>query len=506
MRVSFTRLIFPVFLAALWLPLIAVFGSAQFSPFLRAIHQDPQSFEAERNRLRQATPLWNDAVAGYNRALYAIGVSGRPGAAEIGRDGWMFLGDIFNNNFSQAIGRRVLDDAEVARWTSVLTLQQQWLATRGIPSAFVVAPAKWSIYPEYLPQWTEGLHPVHSLDRLAAAAGPLSMIDLRATLLEAKAQAATYSALDSHWTDYGAWVAWKQIATDLNRAIPALPMLNVPSLRGMSSVDGAGEFEGMLGISATNRVTTYELSQPFSDAVIVAADGSVRPLPGGTRTDLLDLPRMTRNDAAGNRLRVLILRDSTGNALSPFLQNAFHTTYQVDHSFGVPKRRPNLAGLVDQLHPDLVLWIMTERYLNESPGDPDEWRAANDFDCNASDSLGVWSHENAARGFSVDGDATLATPMTVSVDAASGTRILRVDLQAAAAGTLLVESSEGLAARRSIDYIAGANEWFLPLSANVGTLTFSTGAPAQANIRRIEIRAASKLGCASGAAISAHRM
>lgn len=504
MRVDFPRLLFPLFLAALWLPLLAVFASAQFSPFLRAVHHDPQSFEAERNRLRQATPLWKDAVAGYNRALYALGVSGRPGAAEIGRDGWMFLGDIFNNNFSQALGRRVLDDTEVARWVSVLGLQQQWLAARGIPAPFVVAPAKWSVYPEYLPRWADDLHPVHSLDRLVAAAGSLSMIDLRAALRDAKTQAATYSALDSHWTDYGAWVAWKQIASDLNRRNPHLPPLKVPALRGTAAVEGAGEFEGMLGISAINRVTKIELAPAFSDYVVVAADGSARPMPGGSRTDLLDLPRVTRNDAAPNRLRVLILRDSTGNALSPFLQDAFHVTYQVDHSVGVANHRPSLAGMVEELHPDLVLWIMTERYLNEPPGDADEWRAANDFDCTGADSLGVWPQENASGGFSVGGDAALATPMRISLAAGSTTRILRIDGQAAAAGTLVVESGDGLATRRSIDYIGGRSEWFLPLSAAAGTVTLSSHSPAPVQIRRLEIRAASTLGCTPGAAAAAH--
>ncbi len=187
---------------------------------------------------------------------------------------------------------------------------------------------------------------------------------------DAKARAATYSKLDSHWTDYGAWVAWQQIANALNRSIATLPPLQVPMLRGVASVEGAGEFEGMLGISASNRVTNVELQRPLSDYLIVAPDGSTRPMPGGSRTDLLDLPRVTRNDAASNRLHVLILRDSTGNALSPFMQNAFFTTYQFDHSLGVPSRRPNLAALVDELHPDLVLWVMTERYLNEAPGDP----------------------------------------------------------------------------------------------------------------------------------------
>ena len=370
MRNGLPRLLFPLFLATLWLPLIAVFASPQFLPFLRAVRHDPQSFEAERNRLRQATPLWNEAVAGYNDALYTLGVSGRPGVAEAGRDGWLFLGDIFSNNFSQALGRRVLDDAEVARWVAVLAQQQKSLAARGIPFAFVVAPAKWSIYPEYLPAWTDDVHPVHSLDRLVAAAGALPLIDLRAAQRAAKAQAATYSALDSHWTDYGAWVAWKQIAADLNRTNAALPPLHVPALHGVATVDGPGEFEGMLGIAARNRVTKIELEQPLSGYFVVAADGSTRPMPGGSRTDLLDLPRTTRNDAASNRLRVLILRDSTGNALSPFLQDAFYTTYQFDHSLAFPNRRPNVAALVEQLHPDLVLWIMTERYLNERPGDP----------------------------------------------------------------------------------------------------------------------------------------
>lgn len=478
------------FLAALWLPLLAVLLSSQIGSFVGATLRDPSSYDEELNRLRQKTPLWNGAIALYNRALYAIGVSGRPGAAQIGSSGWVFLGDLFSRNFAQALGRRVLDEREVERWTTTLGLQGKWLSGRSIPYAFVVAPAKWSIYPDRMPRWTHDLKPVHSFDRVLAAGKALPLIDLRAALREARNHVDTYSALNSHWTDYGALIAWEQIAGELPRYLPDLATPVMPTLKKVAIIDKDNEFAGMLNLAVPNDWTTYELREPLPDLVIVNKDGSEMALAGGSKTDLLDLPRVTRNDHAGNRLRALILRDSSGNSLSPFLQNAFYLAYQVDHRLNSPGTWPNLIGLVEEFRPDFVLWVMTERYFNDPVGDLDYWRDVDAYECSGGQGK-TWPSSEAAIPFAVTGDATLGLPLRLTMRADSDARIIRLSLLASASGELLAEGS-GIATSppRKLHYQPGRNELFLRIAGDPSDTALSLRAAdiGTARIDKLEIR------------------
>lgn len=498
------KLFYYGFLALLWAPLLATLVSPQTRPFARSVLADPKSFDAELNRLRQATPLWNDAVAFYNRALYTLGVSGNAAVAVVGRAGWIFLGDLFNRNLSQAVGRRVLGDDEVSRWTSTLALQGKWLASRHIPYAFVVAPAKWSIYPDRLPSWTRSLPSSHSFDRVLAAAQAqaLPMLDVRAALREARNHAETYSALNSHWTDYGAWVAWKDIAAALPARVPGLPALHVPALVDIPIRDEGNEFAGMLNISAANEWTGYVPDRPLADFAVIAADGSATPMPGGAKTDLLDLPRKTRNEHAGNRLRVLVLRDSSGNSLSPFLQDTFYMTYQLDHRLNTPGSGPNLIGLIEDFRPDFVLWIMTERYFNEPLGDLDYWRAVDAYEC-AGSALAIWPGTEGRRPLTVEGDPAQALKLTLPPSAQG--QVLRIAVKASGRGALDVDSNgTAVSTQRKLAYSEGRNELFLALdrSGTDTVLNLRGDGTAAAVIEAAELRtsAACTREAAAGAA------
>lgn len=490
------RLTYYAFVLAIWLPLLAVLCSPRLRPFAVSVTQDPTAFEAERNRLRAQTPLWNRAVAFYNDSLYALGVSGRPGAAVVGRGGWVFLGDIFNNNFSQAIGRRVLDDREVASWIDTLTLETQWLQMRGIPSAFVVAPAKWSIYPDRLPSWTARLQREHSLDRILAAGGTLPLIDVRAVLREARNHADTYSALNSHWTDYGAWVAWTDIAADLSRRVPALSSLRAPALGSVATGDGHNEFAGMLNISAQNEWTTYRLGEPLTGHVVVNADGSTLAQAGDAQTDLLDLPRMTRNEHARIRQRVLVMRDSSANSLSPFLQDAFEATYQVDHKLGQPDKWPNLVALVERFRPDFVLWVMTERYFNEPAGELDYWRAAENYDCAEPRPSGIDAAHAAVLSHDADGGKNILDLR----DENARSLVIRLTVDAREDGTLSVQSADGVAISPGrINFSAGLNELFFKIDRVKPAERLALDPTPNVEVKAVEIRSGGCLADSSTA-------
>lgn len=354
------------FMLALWAPLLAVLASPRLPGFVRNVAASPARLDGEQEALRRATPLWDSAVAGYNRALYALGTTSDRSIAVAGRDGWLFLGDRFQSSFSQAAGRVDVDDAHIGRWAQFVHSQEAWLAARGIGYAFVVSPAKWSIHPEKLPAWAP-FPRVHPLDRLLATQASAQMPDLRGPLREASRTTPTFSPFNSHWTNYGAWIAWRELAANLRGARIDWGPLPVPVPRAVPLVKGYNEFAGMLGLRLDNPWTGFEPDPPYSSYTIENPDGSLSEVPGDTQTNLLDLPRTTRNPHAPNRRTILLLRDSTADSLSPFFQATFARTIQIDHALAGPDGRPDLGVLVELHHPDLVVWIVAERYLVAEP-------------------------------------------------------------------------------------------------------------------------------------------
>lgn len=368
------KLVNVLFVLFMWLPLACVLASGKLVAALRATATAPQEWARQKEVLRRSTPLWNRSVEAYTKTMYSLGTTSNPGVAVIGRQGFVFLGDDFSRNISQASGRRVYDARETSEWLEVLRAQNSWLKRQDIDLLFVVAPAKWSIYPEKLPRWIDR-RAKHTLDGLVAQAGGLPLLDIRGGLKTARSEADTYSPMNSHWTDFGAYVAWKQIAAALGAQDPAYGGLYVPPYAGVTVADDNNEFAGMIGLTRSNPWTmpVYRSALPAYEVINENGSGSV-VFGGAVKTDLLYLPRHTRNVYASNKAKVLVMRDSTGNSLSPFLQAAFAETIQVDHRLGTPESATELVPLVQKYHPDLVIYIMTERYLDGPLGSADRWR------------------------------------------------------------------------------------------------------------------------------------
>lgn len=456
---------------ALCLPGIAVMFSPQFLPAIKTIIKHPGEWANLRDGVRRTTPLWNSAVEGYSSFLFSLGTTNNKAIAVVGRDGWVFLGDLFNNNMAQALGRRYYNENDINAWVGTVGGQQQWLATRNIPMLFVVAPAKWSIYPDKLPKWTEGRIGVHTFDQLLNAPQSLPLVDLRPSLRQARLVADTYSPFNSHWTDFGAWVGWSEISKKLGSMSPAFKDLYVPEADGaVVNPDFRSEFKAMISLPEPNPWTMPKLKFALPEFSILETDGSSRTVLGSTSTGLLELPRNTRNDSANNRLRVLVMRDSMGDSLSVYLQSAFYETIQVRHNIDNQSIAPNVPALIEKYHPDLVLYVMTERHLDNILSESKLWLSANAYDRAVNQGAPVGT-ANESAAVTASGTPDLKGPFSVSwTDASKGLRTLRIALNASAPGTIKIQAvSQGRPVEFAERYAQGDNELFLSFTSTVDT-------------------------------------
>ena len=121
-----------------------------------------------------------------------------------------------------------------------LLRRSEFLARRGIPFLVVIVPEKYSVYPEFLPDWAVPVTAETSLDRIVAdfvRHPQLNFIDLREPLRAAKGPERVYYRTDSHWNYLGAMVGYAELMREAMRLVPGLTMAPAPRPPYVAGVD-----------------------------------------------------------------------------------------------------------------------------------------------------------------------------------------------------------------------------------------------------------------------------
>jgi alginate O-acetyltransferase complex protein AlgJ len=356
-----------LFVTALWIALIGSFRE-------RAVF-------ADENRLPAALPgaaatlrdwlafpgrferYFNDHFGSRNRLLavdhWANSVIFRVSSVPtvlVGTQGWLYFmgedGKAFDRWY-RGIGG--FTDAEVAGVRNELLRRRGYLEHLGIPYVVVVVPEKYSVYPEFLPDWVKRVTPTTALDRIAddlARHPELHFIDLRSALRTAKQSERVYYKTDSHWNFIGATVGYGVLMAELERRLPGLvtvPPRRPPYDPGIDFY--SGDLSRMIGAGESFR------EDDIAPLWKILAETS---------------PHCARRDPTGEtpgfefyvyacpsppRYRALMYRDSMAIPLIPLLSENFaRSTYVLTRTMD--------PALVERLKPDVVIEEMVERTLN----------------------------------------------------------------------------------------------------------------------------------------------
>lgn len=285
-----------------------------------------------------------------------------------GRDGFDFWGDGQSHNFSQALGRAPWTDAQLGQWLTYFSELDDKLAQDGRELVIVVAPAKWELYRENLPDWAEGLQGTTHLEQFLERSGDIPVVDVREGMLRAKSEAPVYSAVNTHWTSFGAYAAWQQTAACAAALYPdsVWSQIQVPDVLGIEVDPAPNEFTPYGNTTTVEDWTTPVLpaGEPVK-SVITDPDGAEQAGPDDGSVGLLDMP--ARTESASGAGRALIMRDSTGEALAPVWARAFEQTCQIRHNLDYPEQRPDVVAEAAKCDVDTVLYVFTERYFSQVP-------------------------------------------------------------------------------------------------------------------------------------------
>lgn len=280
----------------------------------------------------------------------------------LGKKGWIFYRDDHSvENFRGAIP---FTEQDLVAWTRMLESRRDWCAERGIVFILAVAPNKERVYPELMPNGIEaGEMRVDQLVEHVRQHSDVEVIDLSVPVKEERLKDGpgddtVFRRLGTHWTDRGAFAACRELARHLREHFPAieLPSSERYELRERP-IDLSDSWVGRLYFEGLLVDTEFRLVPVgwTPTARVVEERGAWR-----------DVHWRSDNDSSP---RGVVLHDSTGPQISPFLAECFsdvwfNATYALD------------TELIEKTKPDVVILLATERALVFLA--PDVWPSEGD--------------------------------------------------------------------------------------------------------------------------------
>jgi alginate O-acetyltransferase complex protein AlgJ len=346
-------------------------GGLEEKRTLAELPRTPNSFDAIKAFPRRFEAYYNDhfhfrdvLIRSHNRLKLKILKKSPNRNVLIGKNGWLFFArDHLLEDFISI--EPFAKEALTAR-QRYIEAKRDWLASRGIPYFFVVAPNKQSIYPEQMPESYYRSHGPSHLDQLIEHMrnfSDVNIIDLRVALREAKAGGQLYFSTDTHWNHKGAFTAYRHImeilqqSTSDNRQV----LQSFTDYQAVAATRKGGDLAKMLGV-ADDIQERYDRLDPSlrrcaqEEALSNYMDRDWKPFP--------DPVAYTCSSAS---LRLVMLHDSFGNGIRPYLAENFRKSVFV--------RQHQLPGdvfkaIVLKEKPDLVVEEIVERmvyYMKDSP-------------------------------------------------------------------------------------------------------------------------------------------
>jgi alginate O-acetyltransferase complex protein AlgJ len=301
------------------------------------------------------------------KVLYPFGISTDPKQVIIGRDGWLYLGDQYGQALS--VDRRPPTEAEIELGKQIGAATAAWnayLSSKGVQLfRIMIGPNKGTIYPEHLPTWAKPASP-NATDALLAGTGTMYYIDLRISLLAAKAnhQEPLYYKTDTHWNFLGAGIAFRSFAQQIGTAAPELrwPLDKAYEVSHVVPRTG-GDLANFLRLKADfaeSEPIIYALDLPVETTQYDFDTKQVVHQGGNPTVGLQSKPLLIRSDGALNKKKVLWLRDSFGTAISPLMAATFSDVLQLDWDEEI-KPGGRIIQLVEDWKPNYVFFTVVER-------------------------------------------------------------------------------------------------------------------------------------------------
>ena len=295
-----------------------------------------------------------NAIISYN--LFNVSPNDR---VVMGNDGWFFYNQ--DKNIQISNGKYILDDETLEKIKIEQLRIKDYLEKQGVQYILVLTPSKASIYPEKIENINKIEHHtiIDQVEEYLTKNTDIKVINTKKALLEEKAinpDKLLYFKTDTHWNDYGAYIAYKHIENKLLQW-----KVGDRSNKKVEFFESEykGEFSSMMG-----NVNLLASEKTFEGKVL---NSNVKDVYDEELAKKIDVYQQGHNRAYGvdqyydnavNKKNVLIYGDSFFGKwnIIPLLSENFKSTHFVWSDKVIPKT-------VDEIKPDVIIFERTERYI-----------------------------------------------------------------------------------------------------------------------------------------------
>jgi alginate O-acetyltransferase complex protein AlgJ len=328
--------------------------------------------------------LRNRLIRAYNRFhLEVLRVTPARQHPLQGLHGWLFLPQLYK--CLDTYRPQPPNLTQLTAWRDVHVQRHIFLAAHGIDYVVMPLPDKPSLYPEYLPPFYAASWQQHSRRRqllAALQAEPLvQVVNVAPAMCAAKARLPVYRQTDSHWNNFGAWVAAQALTQHLAGRHPNMALPTPSAYRcSLYSTYQTGDLALMLALPQKLTEPQVAIDCPIPGSIILKPVLTQRNGqsvgPEATVDNLFGFFTMVGGNPKSGHM--LVRHDSFGEAILPYLLGAVKTLTYDDSTLEFNVDRVFAA------QPQVVVDMHVERLLGfKALPNPEEvttlWRRQRQF-------------------------------------------------------------------------------------------------------------------------------
>lgn len=295
----------------------------------------------------------------------------------VGKNGQLFWGNNFLENINIARNIRNYSDNEGDIFRNNVLDIQRFLERRNVEFYFALVPSKVSVYYEDLPDWAQSKmskeNVYYQAMNILKDEG-INHVDLLKYFLELKTDSRVapylYWKTDTHWSELGAYYAYKSLIELMAKDFPRLNPITLKSFE----ISDKGIPGDAARLAKQTKIDDFKLSLnlDYNDHPLRAADQFTRKNINISidstykKEQRRDFYTIT-NEHCNNKLHVLILGDSYSPELSPFFNRTFYmnTIGDFDQFYGFPSKFASylISSINVSPKPNAVILEITTRNL-----------------------------------------------------------------------------------------------------------------------------------------------
>ncbi|MGE4318810.1 MAG: hypothetical protein AB7E96_07875 [Deferribacterales bacterium] len=274
----------------------------------------------------------------------------------LGKEGRLFLGNSDEAVIDGLQNKIYFDSNDINNLVRRFSEREKLAKDIGADYFVIFAPNKHSVYPEFLPDYiSQGIQDKANLfDDAAEAliANGISVTNMKPVFRNeyAKEHDILYHKTDTHWSALGAYFGYERLMRNIRSGHPEIKAMEKPVFKKASNKEGYDLVDvcGFQGQEQDDFKMNYSLVMNNITTTESLLDNKVQ---------------VFENPNALNGMTVMIMRDSFGLGLRPYLLYTFKKLVFVHH---VAETKPgaDYKSLTLKYKPDIVIDEYVERMVN----------------------------------------------------------------------------------------------------------------------------------------------